>query len=286
MLAGLLGLSALSGESEFVTAADDIGGRLIERVSQVPAQDGSSGVGLANGASGVGLALASWSTEAQRAREAATSAFRTERAWLSPGMYWYGAAAHAWADDWTLARSLCTGAAGIGIGRLGAYAVMRAPHLLAEAAAAIEIIRAAVRPDAIDVSLCHGTAGEIELLLNAWTVLGEHSHLDAARNLGSWVVDVARVRGGYGSGLGEDSSSPSLFLGVAGTGLVLLRLHDPALAPCAALPVRATLIAGSSQEILLSASNSQARVKKPVEDDAASVLLRNGSAYNAPAGDS
>jgi lantibiotic modifying enzyme len=249
ILAGLLGLADLSGEREFLNAASRSADRLNELISRwssssnptspVPSGESRSAVGLAEGASGVGVTLAAWSdrTGEQLARKAAAEAFRIERAWCSSAMGWYGAPAHAWADEVMVARSLCSGAAGIGIARLGAYVVMAAPNLLAEAGAAIDLIRRVpMRPDASDTSLCHGTAGEIELLITASTTLSESSHLDAARRLGARVVAAAQARRDYGSGLGESCQSPSLLFGLAGTGLVLLRLHDPALAPGGALP--------------------------------------------------
>ena len=248
-LAGLLGLADLSGEAEFLTATSRSADRLIELISRwtlsshpsapLPSRESRSVVGLAEGASGIGVMLAAWSVRAgePRAREAAAEALRIERAWCSSAMGWYGASAHPWADEVMVSRSLCSGAAGIGIARLGAYVVMDAPNLLAEAGAAIDLIRRApIRPDAFDTSLCHGTAGEIELLITASTTLSERSHLDAARRLGARIVGAAQAPRDYGSGLGEGCHSPSLLFGLAGTGLVLLRLHDPALAPGAALP--------------------------------------------------
>ena len=103
--------------------------------------------------------------------------------------------------------------------------------MLAEASAAIEVIRAAAFPGAPDASLGYGTAGEVELLLSARMILGEDCHLNAARRFGKGVIETAKKRGGYGSAFGEPSWNPSLFTGLAGTGLVMLRLHDPALVP-------------------------------------------------------
>lgn len=240
-VAGVLGIPELSGEHDVMTIAAHLVDQLLERAHSRPA-DGRGELGLAYGASGVGLVLANCPfvfSQPSLDFGHAVEAFQIERAWLSPGRHWHGATAHAWLDEWTVPHSLCAGAAGIGISRLSAFAATRAPHLLAEAAAAIEIIRGAARRNSADDSLCHGTAGYIELLLTAWESLGEQSHLDAARRLGSRMIATARARGRYRSGLGVACGSPSLFLGTAGTALVFLRLHDPSLAPCAALPTAA-----------------------------------------------
>lgn len=240
MLAGLSGMLDHCDRCELRAAADSIGERLVRWVPLQAriAQGTGSGIGLAHGASGIGLALADWSGRfsVPRAFEAAAELFRTERVALRPGREWHGAGAHAWAGKAAVAPSLCAGAAGIGIARLGAYAVRPACNLLAEASAAIDVVRAAVGPRLADASLCHGTGAQIELLLAAWTTLAQRAHLDAARRLGRGMVETARMRGAYGSGLGPACRNPSLLLGLAGTALVLLRLHDPAAAPGAALP--------------------------------------------------
>lgn len=222
VLAGLIALGDITEDAAFVDAAAGVGDRLIRWMSQLPAPGTRADVGWGGGASGVALTLAALylRSKSQRAREAALAAIRLERAWLNPGVDWYG----GWAEDAADARSLCAGAAGIGIARLGVWAIAPAPRLLADASAAIELIRPGPHPVSAKSSLGYGTAGEIELLLCAWTTLGEQAHLDAARRLGARVV---------GAAIG---STPSLFLGLAGTGLVMLRLHDPALAASPALP--------------------------------------------------
>ncbi len=145
---GLLGLSNVLGEREVEAAAGAVVGRLTHWVSPAPTGV-RSGVGLSYGASGVAAALEAWAarSNSEDVSAAARRAFRRERAWLSPGQHWYGQSAHAWTDDAMAGRSLCSGAAGIGLARLAAYTFTRAPNLLAEAAAAIEVIRAAARTD-------------------------------------------------------------------------------------------------------------------------------------------
>ena len=80
------------------------------------------------------------------------------------------------------------------------------------------------------MSLCHGAAGEIELLITAFTTLREHSHLEAARRFGARLVATARASRAYDPQSGESVQGPSFQFGLSGLGLVLLRLQDPALA--------------------------------------------------------
>ncbi|HYZ86631.1 MAG TPA: lanthionine synthetase LanC family protein [Bryobacteraceae bacterium] len=235
-LLGSLGMFSLCEDRELLEHARVFAHRLTDGIGRVKHSQRSS-VGLAKGASGVGLALAALAACTEEDPSTAQQAFRSERLWHSGEAGWYGSPAHDWAEPMTVTRSLCSGAAGIGIARLAAYAVTGAVYLLAEAGAAIDIIRRMPPPpDGPDASLCHGAAGEIELLLAGYGVLGEAAHLQAARYMGQVMIETAQMRGEYASGIGAFGPSPSFLLGSAGTGLVLLRLYDPALAPSAAVP--------------------------------------------------
>lgn len=243
VLLGLTALAELTEDPGLSAIGDVIAGRLLSTFPDrivAPAQLAREGVGLARGASGVGLALARWAAlgAEDAILQAALHAWRSERPWCDSLAGWFGASAHTWSDDETLARSLCSGAAGIGLARLAGYQLTGAAGLLAEAAAAIDVVRSvASRPYDPDASLCHGAAGEIDVLLSAWSVTGETTHLDAARSFGALMVQTAHRRRHYASGIGSFGPSPALLLGSAGTGLTLLRLHDPKLVPAGAFPL-------------------------------------------------
>ena len=85
------------------------------------------------------------------------------------------------------------------------------------------------REPGADASVCHGRAGEAEFLIHAATAWGNAGFLDAARAIGARMVERAALSDRH-------PRQPSLLLGWAGAGLVLLRLEDPALAPMALLP--------------------------------------------------
>ena len=232
ILSSLLTLADISEEPEFMKPVRRIVEGILTQVSQAN-RSSRSFVGLAEGASGIGVMLADWSkrTGDIRARDAAIDMFRIERPWCGISAGWSGAPAHAWADETLLERSLCSGAAGIGIARLKAHAIIPSLNLLAEAGAAIELVRRRpIDAEGADLSLCHGAAGEIELLTTAFTTLREQSHLEAARRSGARLIATARASRAYDPDSGESVQGPSFQFGLSGLGLVLLRLQDPALA--------------------------------------------------------
>ena len=170
--------------------------------------------GLGHGASGVAWALAelAWTTRSRAMLAVAEDALRYERTWFS-------AARCAWADLRTPAPALepaewpawttawCHGALGIGAVRLRFYEATGDITALAEATAAIEAARrlvagaaAALREShATDVTLCHGLAGAVDLMLLAYGITGLREHLRAARRAGNNLVHPRRERRPVGS---------------------------------------------------------------------------------------
>jgi lantibiotic modifying enzyme len=210
--------------------------------------------GLGHGASGVAWALAEagWTTGNRPALAVVEEALRYERAWFSTERC-------AWADlrrppaafdsgewpAWTTAW--CHGALGIGAVRLRIYEATRDLTALAEATAAIESARrlvagaaAALRQShATDVTLCHGLAGAVDLMLLAYEITGMREHLRAARRAGDLSLSIRAANGGrWTVGVRGGEQVPGLFLGRAGIGVVLMRLHDPRLIASPMLPGR------------------------------------------------
>lgn len=211
--------------------------------------------GLGHGMSGVGWALAemAWATDEERYLAAAREAFRYERSWFSPQRC-------AWPDlrdpkeqsiadgtwpGWMTAW--CHGALGIGAVRLRLYESSGDMTALAEASAAIQAARLLVMQAGVglkagqvgDVTLCHGLGGAAELLLLAYEVFAVHDHLRAARQVGRLCLSVfARNGQKWTYGLRGAEHVPGLFLGLAGIGTTLLRLHDPSVIGSPLLPGR------------------------------------------------
>ena len=223
--------------------------------------------GLGHGMSGVGWALAetAWATGEQHYLAAAREAFRYERSWFSPLRC-------AWPDlrepkeqsiadgtwpGWMTAW--CHGALGVGAVRLRLYQASGDMTALGEASAAIQAARLTVMHAGVelqaghvsDVTLCHGLGGAAELLLLAYEVFGLPEHLRAARQVGRLCLNIyAHNSQAWTCGLRDARYVPGLFLGFAGIGAALLRLHDPAAIGSPLLPGRlpfGTSAATSSQ---------------------------------------
>ena len=211
--------------------------------------------GLGHGMSGVGWALAemAWTTGEPHYLSAAHEAFRYERSWFSPERC-------AWPDlrqpkpqsiadgtwpGWMTAW--CHGALGIGAVRLRMYEASGDLTALAEASAAIQAARfsvmqvgAGLQADQVsDVTLCHGLGGAAELLLLAHEVSDLNDHLRAARQVGRLCLNIyERNNRTWTCGLRGADYVPGLFLGLAGIGTTLLRLHDPSAIGSPLLPGR------------------------------------------------
>jgi lantibiotic modifying enzyme len=220
-------------------------------VGPVVAEEPSSGrplCGLAHGNSGVAWALteAAWAypSIATPALTLAARALRWEAAWFDPMR-------SSWPDlrtrPATYPAMWCHGAAGIGAVRLRLLQLQRAgvdlpipaATLQAEAEAALQACARALTeavqrghqygPDGIGhgLTLCHGLGSAIDLLLLAHEVLGSPEHLAGAQLFTDQLLDVLDDDpllwpAGVGTG-----ASTGLFVGLAGTALVLARAGYP-----------------------------------------------------------
>lgn len=202
--------------------------------------------GLAHGASGVILALAeaasAFPEHAQRAAPLMSAALRWESAWRDP--------VRGWPDlrgGTSFPVLWCHGAGGIGAVRLRLLQLVGAglrldyatDAIAAEASAAVlacgrELTRsvALARSGGLGsvphgLTLCHGLGGLLDVLVLAAEVWDEPAHLSAARRI---MVDLLATAPedpmDWPSGL-KAPGSLGLFVGVAGTALLLARLADP-----------------------------------------------------------
>jgi hypothetical protein len=197
--------------------------------------------GFSHGTAGVAFALLELSaaTGEPQFRQAAIRAFDYER-------HWFDAAAGNWPDfrqsasragrstrPHRFGAAWCHGAPGIALSRLRACELMLDETCAAEAIAALNTTRRALeeslRYRTGNWSLCHGLAGNAEVLLHGERVLGSRG--------GGWkatVLEVAAegVRSHARSGhrwpcVAGGGDTPSLMLGLAGIGYFYLRLHSP-----------------------------------------------------------
>jgi lantibiotic modifying enzyme len=204
--------------------------------------------GFSHGAGGIAWALLELYavTDEPRFREAAQNAFRYERHWFNP-------AVGNWPDfrDFgspptlppagsptmpTCGMAWCHGAPGIGLSRLRAFQLLQDPILAQEADTAIRtttfMLEQPVPSGMGSYSLCHGTAGNAELLLYAHTVLDADDYERVAAQIGrDGIAQYEQEGRPWPSGVTGGGETPNLLLGAAGTGYFYLRLADPELVP-------------------------------------------------------
>lgn len=195
--------------------------------------------GFSHGAAGPAWALLALhhSTNVAEFRLASEQAVRYERSWFNPDE-----------QNWPDLRSLydptlgdgkrltymsawCHGAPGIGLARLASYAVTNQPEYLEEVRAAVRTttagLRLALQAGQGNFSLCHGLAGNADLLLEAAKVLHEPEHATLAMQIGHLGEALyARTGAPWPCGVVGGGETPSLMLGLSGIGHFYLRLHD------------------------------------------------------------
>lgn len=200
--------------------------------------------GFSHGAAGISWALLElWkATGEAKFRVAAEQGFAYERQWFDArqenwpdfrGLY----------DAWSgnpgqpgFMAAWCHGAPGIGLSRVRAYALTGQEVYRREAEAALRCtgrtLAATPAQGQGNYSLCHGSAGNAELLLYAARALGDDSHRLLAEQVGLLGVEQYRQSlSPWPCGVLQGGETPGLLLGLAGIGHFYLRLHDPAGVP-------------------------------------------------------
>jgi len=200
--------------------------------------------GFSHGAAGISWALLElWKATGEgKFRVAAEQGFAYERQWFDPrqenwpdfrGLY------DAWAGNPGqpgFMTAWCHGAPGIGLSRVRAYALTDDETYRREVEAALRCtsrtLAAPHAPGQANYSLCHGSAGNAELLLYAARVFGDDSSRLLAEQVGRFGIEQYRKsHGPWPCGVLEGGETPGLLLGLAGIGHFYLRLHDPAGVP-------------------------------------------------------
>src|SRR5688572_17260249 len=200
--------------------------------------------GFSHGAAGIAWALLElWkATGEARFRVAAEQGFAYERQWFDPqqenwpdfrGLYdsWAGSGGQP-----GFMAAWCHGAPGIGLSRVRAYELTGDEVYRREAEAALRCTSRTLAAPAAqgqsNYSLCHGSAGNAELLIYAARALGDDSHRALAEQVGRFGVEQYRkAQGPWPCGVLQGGETPGLLLGLAGIGHFYLRLHDPAAIP-------------------------------------------------------
>lgn len=251
---GLVGMHRLFGDALLLDAARATCKEIVNRAEVAwwgcswPDSRNTPGLcGLGHGASGIGWALAetAWVTRDARLMEVADEAFRYEGSWFSRERCAWPDLRQAETPAWTTAW--CHGALGIGAVRLRLFEVTAKDSALADASAAIQAARTLAvhaghelaKGIPSDVTLCHGLGGAVELILLANEILGGTEHGRAARRIADLCLKICTANDGrWTNGLQGASQVPGLFLGQAGIGVMMMRIHDsssigsPLLAGC------------------------------------------------------
>jgi lantibiotic modifying enzyme len=209
------------------------------RMIEFPGQTaGRNLTGFSHGTAGIGWALFELfgATGETRFRAAAEEAFRYERTH-------YSAANENWPDfrDFlqrpgspatpVFSNAWCHGAPGIALARMRAWSLTGSTEARAEAEAAIRTTRRALEsPDTATAgfSLCHGCAGNADVLLEADRIFGAPDLREIAEtigNRGSEQFESQRLP--WPCGLAGAGETASLMLGTAGIGYFYLRLAAP-----------------------------------------------------------
>lgn len=242
-IVALLALSALLEDEALVAAAVSHGDALLNSARHAesglcwPARSlaGAPGLtGYSHGAAGGAVALLELAnaTAEDSYRSAAEAAFAYERALYDPSARNWpdlrGAADANGGGQPTFATFWCHGAPGGALARLRAVELGGGDELRQEARDALattaEWVEAALA-SGVNYSLCHGLAGNAEILLEGRSLLSTAATLNdrvAASGIDTYQAqDVPWLSGAYGA------PTPSLFLGLAGIGRYYLRLARP-----------------------------------------------------------
>ncbi|GAC1350157.1 MAG: hypothetical protein NVSMB27_29990 [Ktedonobacteraceae bacterium] len=197
--------------------------------------------GFSHGTAGVSYALLELfhATGDARYCSAAELALMYER-------HWFNADAGNWPDfreepmrgkrrkqPLSFATFWCHGAPGIALSRLRAYQILNDETCKAEAVTALQtthkMMEMALHDGAVNFSLCHGLAGNADVLLEGYKVLGQEwakAYLLAFEVAKFGVENYAKpgLQWPCGTHAGE---SPGMLLGLAGIGYFYLRLYSP-----------------------------------------------------------
>jgi hypothetical protein len=201
--------------------------------------------GFSHGTAGIGYALLKLyqATGDQRYRVGAERAFQYERSWFDEEeSNWPDFRERPGQDRRpkvppTFVTAWCHGAPGIALSRLDAYRVLGDVVDKAEALTALETTAHAVEESLVSgvggFSLCHGLAGNADILRTGSEMLGQDQGLSAWTDVPLRVARTGMSKYAapghtWPSGV-AGGETPSLMLGRAGIGYFYLRLHDPSI---------------------------------------------------------
>lgn len=141
----------------------------------------------------------------------------------------------------------CHGAAGVGLSRLRAFALLNKASYQHEVESALKKVEeTTIRPqwsndEIINFTLCHGICGNLDLFLEAAAFFKDNDYFSIAQKMAYKVLEHRQNTGFYVSGycsMGGDALKEdlSLFMGNAGIGYFFLRMAAPGNVPSLLIP--------------------------------------------------
>jgi lantibiotic biosynthesis protein len=123
----------------------------------------------------------------------------------------------------------CHGAAGIALSRLRFFQILKNEKMKTDAELAIQKTIQELRYQAIEsTSLCHGSAGNSDILITASQILNRPDLLLKANETGDYIFkEFLQKNIPITNGLHNTHEIPDFMLGAAGVGYFFLRLLDP-----------------------------------------------------------
>ena len=238
---------------DLVQRAEEHGQMLLRKASKtdrgwswdtIPGASPKHLLGYGHGAGGIGCALLDlWNATGEAAYEqAAQQAFRYERSYFSAGQ-------HNWPDlrpgesigipagQPIFALAWCHGAPGIGLSRLRAHELLPEDEsILGELNEAVQTTANACSSIPLsaggNLSLCHGSGGNADLLIAASDSLARTDLRDVAEYVGKQAIALFQTDDmPWPCGVNGGGETPNLMLGLAGIGHFYLRLYDSARVP-------------------------------------------------------
>jgi len=196
--------------------------------------------GFSHGTAGIAWALLELFqvTQQEKFRTGAEQGFLYERHWFSPQHgNWpdfrnFSTPGTGTEGSPTYMLAWCHGAPGIGLSRLRAYHLSGEDVYRHEAEAAlrttIQGLQQAILTNQGNYSLCHGNAGNAELMIYASDVLGNMDYKAIADQVGKHGIEQHQKNAiPWSCGVMGGGETPNLMLGLAGIGYFYLRLYDP-----------------------------------------------------------
>lgn len=198
--------------------------------------------GYSHGAAGIALALLELGsyTQEQKYTHAASMGFNYEKEWFNPSLSnWADLREYQPHSAPSYSYVWCHGAPGIALSRLRAFQLTQDEQHLSTARIAAETtyknVQETLQGQQANFSICHGIAGNADILLSAASFFNEPKYrllAEQAGQLGYTNFDQTGLP--WPSGVSDpqnpmntQTETPGLMLGLAGTGYFFLRLAFP-----------------------------------------------------------